>query len=320
MIMDEINQRIVQAQKIAIFCHENADGDAIGCTLWLWTLLENMWKTVKFVVPGWASKVFSFLKWFDKLQWDFDYWDEDLLILVDCSEYSRLWDITRWHEEYFDAHDIVVFDHHHIKSHPWHWDVICDSTSTSCCEVILENTKDIRAQYYTPEIATYLYLWLTTDSGNFRYDENPERIHTNAITLLKMWADKKAIINNLINCKTMPTILFLKELLNRLTMSWDIVYSYYDTDEFEKFGIDNEQAGYGLTIIQEIKWPKVAMTIRKTGDSVKCSLRSKDTDVQKIAAFFGWWGHLHASWFSTDIQWNFDETIQNIVAQIQKMI
>jgi nanoRNase/pAp phosphatase (c-di-AMP/oligoRNAs hydrolase) len=29
MIMDEINQRINQAQKIAIFCHENADGDAI---------------------------------------------------------------------------------------------------------------------------------------------------------------------------------------------------------------------------------------------------------------------------------------------------
>jgi phosphoesterase RecJ-like protein len=318
--MDEINKRIWQSQKIAIFCHENADGDAIGCTLWLWTLLQNMWKTVKFVVPGWASKVFSFLKWYDKLQWDFDYGDEDLLILVDCSEYHRLWDIAEWKEDYFDSHDIVVFDHHHIKSHPWHRAVICDSSSTSCCEVILENTKDVRAEYYTPEIATYLYLWLTTDSGNFRYDENPERIHTNAITLLKMWADKKLIIDNLINCKSLSTILFLKRLLDRMVITWDIVYTYYDVAEFDEFGIDGEQAWYGLTIIQEIKWPKVAMTIRKTWDSVKCSLRSKDTNVQKIAASFGGWWHLHASWFSTDIQWDFDTTIKDIVTKIQKML
>ena len=41
---DKIIDKIEQSQKIAIFCHENPDWDAIGSLLWLGTLLENMWK------------------------------------------------------------------------------------------------------------------------------------------------------------------------------------------------------------------------------------------------------------------------------------
>ena len=318
--MEEILKKIELSQKIAIFCHENADWDAIGCVLWLWTLLQNMWKNVKFVVPWWASKVFSFMSWYEKLQWDFEFDEEDLLIMVDCSEYSRLWKLLQWKEDYFNSHNVVVFDHHELKAHPEHWLIIDDSTSTSCCEVILENTKDVREKYYTPEIATSLYLGLTTDSGNFRYDENPERIHENAITLLKFGANKKLIINNLINCKSLETVLFLRKILDRLTIDEDIVYSYYDTSEFEELWIDNEQAGFGLTIIQEIKWPKVSMTIRKTWDTVKCSLRSKETDVHKVAVSFGGGGHIHASWFSAPMEWDFQTTIKNIIQKIKTLI
>jgi phosphoesterase RecJ-like protein len=83
------------------------------------------------------------------------------------------------------------------------WKVIHDTQSTSTCEIILENTLNIREEYYDKEIATYLYLGLTTDSGNFRYDENHERILKNALTLIQLGADKKSIIDNVINNKSL---------------------------------------------------------------------------------------------------------------------
>lgn len=318
--MDEIIKKIENSQKIAIFCHENADWDAIWCLLWLWTLLENMGKNITFVSPDKPSRIFGFLPWFRKIQSEFDYGKYDLLIMVDCSEYKRLWKISEWKEDYFNQNDIVVFDHHELKQNPSHRLIMDDPSATSCCEVILENTKWPRNQYFTNEIATYLYLWLTTDSGNFRFDENPERIYTNALTLIKLWANKKLIMNNLVNSKSVETIMFLRHILQRLTIDWDIAYTYYDIVELDEYGIDNEQAWYWLTIIQELQWPKVIMTIRKVWDTVKCSLRSKITDVHKIAeSYWGGW-HIHASWFSAKIQWDFENTIKTIITKIKTMI
>jgi hypothetical protein len=99
----------------------------------------------------------------------------------------------------------------------------------------------------------------------------------NALILIQLWADKKLVIDNFINNKTLWTINFLKTLLNRVNIEWEILYSYYDVDELKDYDIDNEQASYWLTILQEISWPKITMTIRKEDDLVKVSLRSKDS-------------------------------------------
>jgi len=163
-------------------------------------------------------------------------------------------------------------------------------------------------------------LWLTTDSGNFRYDENHERILKNALDLIKIWADKKLIIDNFINNKSLWAIKFLKTLLDRMNIDWDILYSYYDIDELKDYKIDWEQASYWLTILQEIKWPKVIMTIRKEWDIIKWSLRSKDTNVEKIAKTFGGWWHIYASWFSTKIEENFEKTKKNVIKKIKTLL
>ena len=318
--MEKILQKIDESNKIAIFCHENADWDAIWSLLWLWTLLENMWKDITFISPDKPSKIFEFLPWFEKIKSEFDYWTYDLLIIVDWSEYKRLWKITLGKEDYFNQNNIVVFDHHELKPHPDHWLIMDDPSATSCCEVILENTIWPWRQYYNWEIATQLYLWLTTDSGNFRFDEDPERIYTNALTLIRLGADKKLIVNNLVNSKSVETIMFLRKLLERLTIDWDIAYTYYDIQELDEYGIDTEQAWYWLTIIQELNWPKVIMTLRKIWDTIKWSVRSKNTDVHKIAESFGWWWHIHASWFCTKIEWSFENTINSIITKIKTMI
>ncbi len=318
--MNKIKKIVDPIQKVAIFCHENPDWDAIWSMLWLWRLLEKLWKDVSYFSPDKPSNTFSFLKWFDKIKHNFDYWYYNLLIFVDFWEYSRIKKIYKWKENYFTENKILVLDHHHTIDIPENWTVINDTKATSTCEIILENTLDIRESYYDKEVATYLYLGLTTDSWNFRYDENHERILKNALDLIQLWADKKLIIDNFINNKSVWTITFLKTLLDRMKIDWEILYSYYDIDELKDYDIDWEQASYWLTILQEIKWPKVIMTIRKEWDLIKVSLRSKDTNVEKIAKTFWWWWHMYASWFSISIEDNFEKTKNKVIKSVQNLL
>jgi phosphoesterase RecJ-like protein len=260
--------------------------------LGLGRILEKQWKDISYFTPSAPSKMFGFLNWFEKITDNFDYGYYNLLIFLDFSNYSRLGKLIKMKNidnnetidktHYFEENDIIIFDHHEWNVDPKNRTTLKDTNATSTCEIIFENTINIREEHFDTEVATYLYLWLTTDSGNFRYDENHERILKNALELIKLWADKKLIIDNFINNKSMGTIQFLKVLLDRLKQDWEILYTYYDTEELSNFDIDGEQAGYWLTIIQEIKWPKVIMTIRKKDDIIKCSLRSKDTNVEQI--------------------------------------
>lgn len=52
-------------------------------------------------------------------------------------------------------------------------------------------------------------------------------------------------------------------MLNRIKQHNDILYTYYDENELGKYDIDQEEAAYGLHIIQNIDGPKVVLLMRK---------------------------------------------------------
>ena len=90
------------------------------------------------------------------------------------------------------------------------------------------------------------------DSGNFIYDEDHERIFSNALQLIRLGADKQLIISNIFRKKSLNSIRFLSLLLNRIQVTGDILYSYYIDRELKKYHLDQEEAGYGITILQNI--------------------------------------------------------------------
>jgi len=86
--------------------------------LWFGRLLEKLWKDISYFSPDRPSNTFSFLKWFDKIKDEFDYWYYNLLIFLDFSEYSRIQKIYEWKEKYFLENKVLVVDHHEIKDKP----------------------------------------------------------------------------------------------------------------------------------------------------------------------------------------------------------
>ena len=147
--------------------------------------------------------------------------------------------------------------------------VIKDVKSISTCEILFEYTSKRWLQLYDKEIATYFYLGITSDSGNFLFDEDHIRTFTNALKLLKLGAEKDFVVNNLIRKRSLNSIKFLQLLLNRIKQKDDLLYTYYDEDELEKYDIDQEEAAYGLHIIQNIDGPQIVLLIRKIGNVIR---------------------------------------------------
>lgn len=320
---------IEKAKKIALFGHMSPDGDCIGAMLGLWKLLEKQKKKISYFVPNKPSKVFNFIKNIHRLKSNFDYKNYDILIFIDFTWINRIGIISQNNPEYFQNKPIIVFDHH---TGNWldHGIVIKDIKSISACEILFEHTYTWWPELYDKDIATYFYLGITSDSGNFLFGEDHIRTFTNALKLLKLGAEKDFVVDNLIRKKSLNSIKFLQLLLNRIQQEGELLYVHYDEAELEKYDIDQEQAAYALHVIQNIDGPEIVLLIRKAGDTIRWSLRAKKLvdkktgklkiDCNEIAQHLWWGGHKLAAGFSMPAKGSFEKQIQEIVQHINKMI
>ncbi|MEI6672615.1 MAG: hypothetical protein WCL02_04705 [bacterium] len=62
---------------------------------------------------------------------------------------------------------------------------------------------------------------------------------------------------------------FLQLLIKRIKEKENILYTYYDEIELKEYDIDQEEAAYGLHIIQNIDGPDISLLISKRGDTIK---------------------------------------------------
>jgi len=317
---------IENAKKIALFGHMSPDGDCIGAMLGLGKLLEKQKKNISYFVPNKPSKVFNFIKNINRLKSRFDYKNYDLLIFVDFTGINRIGVLSQNNPHYFKEKPLIVFDHH-IDNGLDHGIIIKDVKSISTCEILFEQTYKWWPHLYDKDIATYFYLGITSDSGNFLFGEDHIRTFTNAVKLFKLGADKDFVVDNLIRKKSLNSIKFLQLLLNRIDQKEELLYTYYDEEELKKYDIDSEEAAYGLHIIQNIDGPQIVLLIRKMGEYIKWSLRAKNPegknrikiDCNKIAKHLWGGGHKLAAGFGVPAKGNFEQQIKDIVKYINKI-
>ena len=320
---------IENAKKIAIFGHMSPDGDCIGAMLGLGKLLEKQKKNISYFVPNKPSKMFDFIKNIKRLKSNFDYKNYDLLIFVDFTWINRMGILSQVNPEYFKNKPLIIFDHHSDNGAD-HGVIIKDIKSISACEILFEHTYRWRPKMYDKDIATYFYLGITSDSGNFLFGENHIRTFTNALKLLKLGAEKDFVVDNLIRKKSLNSIKFLQLLLNRIQQEEKLLYVYYDEDELKEYDIDQEEAAYGLHIIQNINGPQAVLLIRKANDIIRGSLRAKELegeirgkwkiDCNKIAQVFWGGGHKLAAGFSVAVKGEFKQQIGVIAKKINTLI
>ncbi len=290
-----------KSQKIGIFGHRNVDGDAIWSCLALWEILEKQGKQISYWTTVEPNPSFDFLPWIEKFKTNFDFHPHyDVLIFLDTANPIQLLDtFWVWHEAYFEKMNTVVIDHH-ISNTKYADLNIVDDTSSSACEILTEILKEIDDNAITPEVATYLFLWLSTDTGHFIYERDSSRTFWIAQYLLEKWADKKFIVDNLYRSTTLQWTQFIWMLINRIKKENWVIWTYYHKQELDTYNIDKEQADSILSILNRIKHDGVLALVKiydhESPMFLKASLRSKwNIDVSEIASKFWWGGHKAAA-------------------------
>ena len=322
MQWEELKLKLEQAQNIAIFGHQSIDGDALWSMFWLWLQLEKLWKTISYFTPDAPSENFSFLP-IQRLQTEFDYWTYDLIAFVDFSTYNMIRRFSEWHEDYFDWQQKVIIDHHIFSIQLQNAVEFRDDSSISAAQLIFELTQQWWPDLIDSEIATFMLMWIMTDSGNFRFDEWEEsiRVSKNNLALLEKWAKKKQIIDNVFRSKTYEDLEFMQIILGRLKKTDDIVYSRYGQEELDKLWLHPDSADYALYLIGDIKDQQLVILWKEKDDHIKFSLRGKwKYNCRDIAKNFGWWWHANAAWCSTEKSWNLEMDVVGFVDQVRELI
>lgn len=319
---NDIKNLLEQAYNIAIFWHQSIDGDALWSMYWLWLQLEKLWKKVSYFTPDEPNNTFSFLP-INNLNTEFDYGHYDILVFVDFSTYNMIRKFSTWYEEYFDKNQKVIIDHHIFSEELKNSVEFRDDSSISAAQIIFELTQKWWTNLIDYQIATFLLMWIMTDSWNFRFDEWKEsiRVSRNTTLLLEKWAQKKIIIDNVFRSKSYEDLEFMQIILGRMQKKDDIIYSRYAQEELEKFWLHPDSADYALYLIWDIKDQNLVVLWKEKNDCIKISLRGKwKYNCRDIATHFWWGWHANAAWCSINKSWDLSEDINSFISEVKKLI
>ena len=127
---NKIWEYIDNSQKIIILSHQRPDGDAVGSSLSLYSVLKNMGKDVDVVLEE-CSPLFSFLNNYSVIKSDTnDFYD--LAIIVDCSSKERIGQINDFSSI---AKNTICIDHHLTNTNYCDINYV-EAENSSCSQII----------------------------------------------------------------------------------------------------------------------------------------------------------------------------------------
>ena len=162
--LKEIVQAIKKGKRFFVAGHQNPDGDSLGSTLALTSLLRRMGKEVYpfskdrpgddlFFLPALNSVNFGLLP---------KKCDYDTLIMLECSEPTRGGNLDICFK---NATQVINIDHHITGQFYGDFNYI-DAFASSTAEIMVRLFKEMKADP-TPNEATCLYTGLVTDTARF---------------------------------------------------------------------------------------------------------------------------------------------------------
>ncbi len=205
----QIKKEIKKANSIGLFCHRNPDMDCIGSMFALGKALEAMGKKVTmFCAEKFTVDLSLLADEKDVVRNKLDANDFDLFISVDVAAKHML----EQFEDYFLSFPLTIkIDHHHVHGDD-NFALInyVNSERSSCCEIILELLLCLGVKV-TPEIATYLYAGLSSDTYSFINSNTNINSFKNALKLIEFGADTLKV-NNAEYRATSMKVINLKKL------------------------------------------------------------------------------------------------------------
>lgn len=291
--LKEIARVVKKAKSIALFTHMSPDCDALGSVYGLYYSLKQLKKDVTIFTKDNYTAVEKIL--FDEALSNkeaCDYDKYDLFISCDTPTFNMLGEYS---DVFHQKENRIMLDHHQKTMEIGKYNYI-DSTRSSCCEIVFDLLKVLKVQI-TPQIASGLYVGLSSDTNSFVNSNTTQNSFNTAKELIELGADIGKLNETLYSMRTRKSLVFKKYLWNNFKIKGDCAYCLMPYKELMKLeGEKSDCVGFShsLVTIQGINYG--FSIIEFPQGFYQISLRSKiGYDVRKVAEKIGGGGHTCAS-------------------------
>lgn len=293
---DQIGEVLRKHQRFVVLSHVRPDGDALGSELALGLSLKKLGKDVRVWNEEGMLEKYSFLPHADLVtKAPADPEDVDVVVALDTAIQNRLGNTVAAIKS---AKVWINIDHH--PSNPGYGDLVCIDPSAPATGQILFELLKTQNFPIDRDIATNLYVAISTDTGSFQYSNTTARTFEIAAELVRVGVDVGHISQLTYENYPRRRVELLRELLG--TMRFDandrIASFKLSLATAKKLGVLPEDNEGLIDHLRAIHGVIVAIFLEELSDGkVRVSMRSKNEKVNvcAICEKFGGGGHVLAA-------------------------
>lgn len=289
---DRIKELIDRAESIAVLCHINADGDALGSAYGLKEVLLSMGKSAECFLEERPNRRIAFLS-DDCVVYGGEKVVADLCIAVDTATKERLGSRVKIFDS---AKHTICIDHH--KSNPNYGEVnLVRGDYSAAAEVIYEYLKE-NGYEINKKAASLLYCGIMSDSGCLRYPSVSPRTVRYVADLMEYGFDHAELLRLMFDSYPSELIKLEGFVMNNIESYSGGRISLIETTSalLKKYGVEDEDADNLVNIPRRSAEAEIAIEIKERSGKIRASLRSNGrAEVDRIAEAFGGGGHVKAA-------------------------
>lgn len=283
-------QKLLAADHILIISHRRPDGDTTGCAGALCRGLRQLGKTA-YVLPN-PDLTARYQQLIEPCYAPEDFMPE-CIVTTDIADYGLLTENAKQYEDHID----IVLDHHRSNAMQAPIRVVRETAGANA-EVVLD-VLDAMHVVIDREIATCIYVALSTDTGCFRYSNTTADTLRAAARCLEAGVDGGELNRKLFEVKSWARFQIERIVFDTMEFLREgkIALVVIRRADIERTGADIDDLDAIASLTRQIEGVQVGITLTENKDATcKISVRTtKEVDASAICARCGGGGHLRAA-------------------------
>ncbi len=290
---------LLDAQKICIISHRSPDGDAIGSNLALRLALETLGKDVVSACVDPLPENSLWLKEADTYVQDFDYYEFDVIVSVDCAAKKLVAFLDKKPEILSGPTHYINIDHH-VSNDGFGTVNVVDTEACSTAMILYKFLRFCEWKI-TIDIATCLLHGIYFDTGGMMHSNTDAEVFKVAGDLMAKGADLKRIAKELFHTTPVNRLRLLGRILEKMHVNDEgVTISAVEKSDYEACQATSHDTGGAIDYLNAVPGSKYCVLLSEDEKGlVKGSLRTQRDDIKlsDVAAKWGGGGHPKASGF-----------------------
>lgn len=291
------------ARSVALACHVEPDGDALGSMLGLYHLCLGAGRPV---VASWPEPFvvaphYTYLPGLELCTKPADFPpDPDVMVTFDCGSMGRLHELAEPARAAASRGRLIVLDHHRTNDRYGSVNVIDPSAAATA--VVVRALAGWLGWALNRDAAICLYTGLVTDTGRFQYEATTPEVFSLAAELAGFGLPIARMSRQLFEEHRFEYLQLIASCLARAELDRELgfVATWVTAEDLRTQRVTLEETEGLIDLVRRAKEADVACVLKETPDGTRVSLRSVGAlDVSSIALRFGGGGHAFAAGFTT---------------------